>query len=112
MSTQVFKQVPHKSLREATLLAIRQAIIRGDLKPGQWLVESDIAHQMGISRAPVREALRQLGIEGVVRLHTEVVGHIQNGRAEEAGQALACHILKMGERIRQEQDKEQRQYEE
>jgi len=44
-----------------------------------------------------------------VRLHTEVIGHIQNGRAEEAGQSLACHILKMDERIRQEQDKEQRQ---
>ena len=66
MSTQVFKQVPHKSLREAALAAIRQAISRGDLKPGQRLVESDVAEQMGISRAPVREALRQLETEGLV----------------------------------------------
>ncbi len=221
MSAQVFKQVPHKSLREAALAAIRQAISGGDLKPGQRLVESDIAEQMGISRAPVREALCQLETEGlvvsephrgtfvtevsatdlweiytlraaierlavrlvtekasaemlaqlqqavadmaqaahegdlsrlaaldmsfhetlcrasghsrllatwlsmtaqirifidltstlylpadeVVCLHTEVVEHIQNGRAEEAGQSLARHILETGERICQEQSK-------
>jgi len=215
MSAQVFEQVPHKSLREAVWSAIRQAILRGDLKPGQRLVESNIAEQMGVSRAPVREALRQLETEGlvvseahrgtfvaelsatdmweiytpraaierlavrivtekasaetlaqlqqavadmaqaaresdlarlaaldmsfhetlcrasghsrlldtwlsmtaqirtfidltntlylpaseVVRLHTEVVKHVQDGRAEEAGQALAQHILDVGERI-------------
>ncbi|MDY6876637.1 MAG: GntR family transcriptional regulator [Chloroflexota bacterium] len=221
MGTQVFNQVPHKSLREAALSAIRQAISGGKLKPGQRLVESDIAEQMGISRAPVREALRQLETEGlvvseshrgtfvtkvsatdlweiytlraaieglavrlvteqaseetqarlqqavadmtqaahegdlsrlaaldmafhetlcrasghsrllatwlsmttqirtfidltstlylpadkVVRLHTEVVEHIQNGRAEEASRALARHILETGKRICQEQGK-------
>jgi len=219
MGMQVFKQVPHKSLREVALSAIRQAISGGDLKPGQRLVESDIAEQMGISRAPVREALRQLETEGlvvsephrgtfvaevsatdlweiytlraaveslavrvvtekaaaetlaqlqqavadmaqaaregdlsrlaaldmafhetlcrasghsrllaawlsmiaqirifidltstlylpadeVVDLHTEVVEHIKNGRAEEAGQALARHILDVGKHICQEQ---------
>jgi GntR family transcriptional regulator of gluconate operon len=66
MSSHVFEQVPHKSLREAALAAIRQAILRGDLIPGQRLVESDIAEQMGMSRAPVREALRQLETEGLV----------------------------------------------
>ena len=218
MSSQVFEQVPHKSLREAALSAIRRAILRGDLKPGQRLLEGDIALQMGMSRAPVREALRQLETEGlvvnephrgsfvaelsvtdlweiytlraavesmaarivteqaspetlvrlqqavadmaqaaeegdlsrlaaldmsfhemlcrassnsrllstwlnmtslirifidltntlylpadeVVRLHAEVVGHIEHGRAEEAGQVLARHILEVGERICQE----------
>ena len=66
MSTQVFEQVPHRSLREAALAAIRQAILCGDLKPGQRLMESDIAEQMGMSRAPVREALRQLETEGLL----------------------------------------------
>lgn len=66
MSSQVFEQVPHKSLREAALAAIRQAILRGDLIPGQRLVEGEIAEQMGMSRAPVREALRQLETEGLV----------------------------------------------
>jgi GntR family transcriptional regulator of gluconate operon len=66
MSARVFKQVRHRSLREAALSAIRQAILRGDLKPGQRLVETDVAEQMGMSRAPVREALRQLETEGLV----------------------------------------------
>ncbi|MFZ5917508.1 MAG: GntR family transcriptional regulator [Chloroflexota bacterium] len=66
VSEPIFEEVPHKSLREAALAAIRQAILEGDLKPGQRLVESDIAEQMGISRAPVREAFRQLGTEGLI----------------------------------------------
>ena len=66
MSLQIFEQVPHKSLREVALSAIRQAILRGDLKPGQRLMEGEIAEQMGMSRAPVREALRQLETEGLV----------------------------------------------
>jgi GntR family transcriptional regulator of gluconate operon len=66
MGSHVFEQVPHRSLREAALSAIRQAILRGDLAPGQRLVESDIAEQLGVSRAPVREALRQLETEGLV----------------------------------------------
>jgi DNA-binding GntR family transcriptional regulator len=220
VSLPVFEQVPHKSLREMALSAIRQAILRGDLKPGQRLMESEIARQMGVSRAPVREALRQLETEGLVvseahrgafvaelsakdvseicalraavesmaarivteqaspetlaelqqavadmaqaadegdlprlaaldlsfhemlcrasgnsrlldtwlnmtslirtfidlthtlylpadelvRLHTEVIEHIQNRRADEAGQALARHILEVGERINREHD--------
>jgi len=220
MGSHVFEQVPHRSLREAALSAIRRAILCGDLVPGQRLVESDIAEQMGMSRAPVREALRQLETEGlvvsephrgsfvvelsatdlweiytlraalesvavrivtekgsveilarlrqavadmaeaaregdrarlaaldmafhemlcraaghsrlldvwlsmtaqirtfidltntlylladeVVRLHTEIVEHMEGGRAEEAGQALARHILEVGERICRRQD--------
>jgi len=46
--------------------AIRQAILSGNLKPGDRLLEAEIARQMGISRAPVREAIRQLASEGLV----------------------------------------------
>ncbi|MDY7041648.1 MAG: GntR family transcriptional regulator [Chloroflexota bacterium] len=62
----VFSELPHKSLRSAALAAIREAILCGQLRPGQHLVESDLADQMGISRAPIREALRQLETEGLV----------------------------------------------
>ncbi len=64
--SQVFQQIPHKSLREVALSAIRQAILCGDIKPGQRLLETEIAAQLGVSRAPVREALRQLETEGLV----------------------------------------------
>ena len=65
-SESVFSEFPHKSLRSAALAAIREAILCGQLRPGQHLVESDLAEQMGISRAPIREALRQLETEGLV----------------------------------------------
>lgn len=45
---------------------IKSAIIGGKLKQGDHIVEMNIAEQMGISRAPVREAIRQLQQEGLV----------------------------------------------
>lgn len=55
-----------KSTREQTADVLRNAIVSGELKPGQRLFETDIAEQLGISRAPVREALRQLEQEGLI----------------------------------------------
>ncbi len=46
--------------------AVRESIYDGRLGPGQRLVEADLAQQLGISRAPVREALHLLGKEGLV----------------------------------------------
>ena len=46
--------------------AIRLAILRGQLTPGQTLRQEELAKQFGLSRAPVREALRQLETEGLV----------------------------------------------
>jgi DNA-binding GntR family transcriptional regulator len=45
---------------------IRLAILRGQLAPGQVLKQEELAKQFGLSRAPVREALRQLEAEGLV----------------------------------------------
>src|SRR3712207_4941821 len=53
-------------LRQEVSLAIEKAIFLGTIAPGQRLVESDIATQMGISKAPVREALRSLEQLGLV----------------------------------------------
>ncbi len=48
---------------------VRQAIKDFTIKPGESIVDSEIAKQIGISRTPVREALRQLELEGLV-VHT------------------------------------------
>jgi DNA-binding GntR family transcriptional regulator len=53
-------------LREDVAQALREVISDGRLKPGDRIVESAIAEQMGISRAPVREAIRQLAQEGLI----------------------------------------------
>jgi DNA-binding GntR family transcriptional regulator len=48
--------------------AIRESIGTGEFAPGSWLRESSVAATLGLSRTPVREALRMLATEGVVEL--------------------------------------------
>ena len=64
-----FKKVRKRSLKTYAYESIKQAIIRGELQPGQHIREADIATQMGMNRAPVREALRQLDQEGMTFSH-------------------------------------------
>lgn len=54
-----------RPIREIVLERLRAAIIDGTLKQGDRLIETDIAEKMGVSRTPVREAFRQLEIEGL-----------------------------------------------
>jgi DNA-binding GntR family transcriptional regulator len=61
-----FRVLTPTSLTESVATQLRDAIAAGRLQPGDRLVEADLAAQMGISRAPVREALRQLEFEGLV----------------------------------------------
>ena len=62
----IFKPIDEKSLKDRVVMNIRQAIATGIMKPGDRLVEADIATQMDVSRAPVREAIRLLEQEGFV----------------------------------------------
>lgn len=64
----IFKEIENTDLRpirEIVLQELRSAIFQNQLKPGDRLVENIIASSMGVSRTPVREALRQLEIEGL-----------------------------------------------
>lgn len=61
-----FKPYNNLSIRENVRIAIWNAILSGKLAPGERILESRIAKQMDISRAPVREAIRQLEGEGLV----------------------------------------------
>jgi len=54
----------HQTLREKILENIRDAILKGTLKPGERVSEPDLAERYGISRTPIREAFRQLESEG------------------------------------------------
>lgn len=54
----------HQTLREKIANSIREAIIKGSLKPGERIAEPDLAEKFGISRTPLREAFRQLESEG------------------------------------------------
>jgi len=56
-------------LRQEVLEALRNAILNDDFEVGSRILEADVAEQMGVSRAPVREAIRQLEQEGLVQFN-------------------------------------------
>lgn len=56
----------HRPLREIVADEIRDMILRGDLAPGDRLLEDRLAQQLGVSRNPVREAIRALEATGLV----------------------------------------------
>jgi DNA-binding GntR family transcriptional regulator len=56
----------YKPLREVVFETLRNAIINGDLTPGQRLMEVQLAEEMGVSRTPIREAIRKLELENLV----------------------------------------------
>lgn len=53
-------------LRDVVFNTLRQAILKGELKPGERLMEIALADRLGVSRTPIREALRKLELEGLV----------------------------------------------
>ncbi|MEW6673673.1 MAG: GntR family transcriptional regulator [Thermodesulfobacteriota bacterium] len=60
------KIINHKSLAEHIFQDLENKIIAGILKPGQRIVEEELCRSFGVSRSPVREALRMLESQGFV----------------------------------------------
>jgi len=58
----------YQPLRDVIFETLRKAIVSGDIKPGERLMEVSLADQMGVSRTPVREAIRRLEAEGLVTM--------------------------------------------
>jgi len=56
----------YKPLREIVFECIREAILDGRLKPGERIMEIQLAEKLGVSRTPVREAIRKLELEGLL----------------------------------------------
>lgn len=105
--------IEHSTLREKVVEEIRQDILKGVYKPGQRINESELAVHLGISRGPVREALRQLEQEGLITysinrgcsvadLTNEDIWELYTLRAELEGLAIKWTHGKLGdEDIRQ-----------
>jgi DNA-binding GntR family transcriptional regulator len=66
----------YKPLRDVIFDTLREAIIVGELKPGERLMEVQLAQKMGVSRTPVREAIRKLELEGLVEMLPRKGAHI------------------------------------
>lgn len=62
-SVQIDEYLP---LRDVVFNTLRKAILKGELKPGERLMEIALAERLGVSRTPIREAMRKLELEGLV----------------------------------------------
>ncbi|SKC58543.1 GntR family transcriptional regulator [Maledivibacter halophilus] len=58
----------YKPLREIVFEHLRKCILSGELEPGERLMELQLAESLGVSRTPVREAIRKLELEGLVEM--------------------------------------------
>jgi DNA-binding GntR family transcriptional regulator len=100
----------HRTLREVVADEIRQMIISGDLAPGERLFEDRLAEQLGVSRNPVREALRALegtGLVEVIPRRGAYVSRLELGRSRqllELRQVLEAYAAELAARHRTEAD--------
>lgn len=76
----------HQPLARAVLDALRSAIIGGAYQPGERLVEEEIAGRFGVSRNPIREALRALSVEGFVLIEPRRGAKVASIDARRAGE--------------------------
>jgi DNA-binding GntR family transcriptional regulator len=61
-----FEEISNVPLRQKIVQVLREAILSGELKPGDALIETALATQLGVSRAPLREAMRSLSKDGLI----------------------------------------------
>lgn len=74
----------HLPLRDVVATEMRRQILDGDLAPGDRLIEDRLAEQLGVSRNPVREALRVLSAEGFVEVSARRGAFVASLSADEA----------------------------
>ncbi|MFJ8848800.1 GntR family transcriptional regulator [Streptomyces sp. NPDC102437] len=87
-------------LRERVYEALLELMTTRALRPGQHLVESELAGQLGVSRQPVREALQRLNTEGWVDLRPAQGAFVHEPTEEEADQLLSVRTLLEAEAAR------------
>ena len=83
MSVESLSSIDRSTLRERVLQALRAAITSGAYRPGDHLGEVELAARLGVSRGTVREALRHLQQEGLVRAGTRGMLRVNSLSAEE-----------------------------
>jgi DNA-binding GntR family transcriptional regulator len=69
---ELFKINDYELLSKKVYRILKERIIKGNLKPGEKILEVNIAKQLGVSRTPVREALRELAAEGFFAMEPNI----------------------------------------
>ena len=80
-------------LRQAVYDTLAEMIASGALKPGQHLVESELAEHLGVSRQPIREALQRLAADGWVELRPAYGAYVHTPTPEEVAQLLGVRAV-------------------
>lgn len=75
-------------LRDVVFKRLRDAIITGELEPGTRLMEIQLAEKMGVSRTPIREAIRKLELEGLIVMIPRKGAHVANFTAKDIEDVL------------------------
>jgi DNA-binding GntR family transcriptional regulator len=99
----------HSSLHDQVVRELRQAILSGQLKPGERLVEGRLADELGVSRNPVREAIRVLASEGLIEVTARRGAAVATMTEQEARETIELRALLEGQNARlaaRRQDKE------
>jgi DNA-binding GntR family transcriptional regulator len=87
-----FREVRHQTVDREVYDQLRQAILRGRLPPGEWLRQEELASTFGVSRMPIRDALRTLCAEGLVELLTHRGFRVAPLTAEELEELYAMRM--------------------
>jgi len=86
----------YKPLGEVVFEYLRNAILNGTLKPGERLMEISLAEQLGVSRTPVREAIRKLEKEKFVEMVPRKGAYVANLTARDILEVLEIRIVLEG----------------
>lgn len=105
----IMEIVERSLLKDVAYQRLREAIVEGTLEPGSALRDSELAHRLGLSRAPIRDALARLTANGLVeskpQSYTRVTEVVVKDVADAAAVVRAMHDLAVREaagRVRSE----------
>ena len=79
-------------LREVVFKTLRNAIVHGEFEPGERLMEVTLAKRLGVSRTPVREAMRMLELEGLVVMIPRRGAEVARITAKDLSDALEIRV--------------------
>ena len=101
MSAAVIRPLPRPvPLRQSVYDALIDLIVGGELPPGQHMVETDLARQLGVSRQPIREALHRMEAEGWVDLRPSQGAFVHVPTDQEVDELLDVRALLEAETAR------------
>jgi DNA-binding GntR family transcriptional regulator len=90
----------YETLRERVYKALREAILNGDLKPGQKLSQEWLSRKMKVSRMPIREAIKKLEIKGLIESIPYKESRVADFSSKDIGEVYSIRALLEGYAVR------------